>query len=193
MKNLNLVLLLIIAGLLIGCGPRVETKKMTNKDFSNYDSFAFLPNSDIELPGKSLKSMDVNDAVVETVYQNMRKRGYKLDRTSPDLLVLISTDTSVETTTEPMYAYYPYSPSITTVSPFYDTYFYRGFADYNSIVGYDVDTYAYKEGTVVLNIVDRETRETVWKGVAAESIYDQTTIDAIEEMVNAIFSEFPER
>lgn len=195
MKNINLTLFLLIAGLLAGCGPRVETKKMTSKNFSNYDSFAYLPNSDIEFQGKSLKSNDVNEAVVETVYQNLRKRGYKMDRSSPDLLVLISTNINrtVGTTTEPMYAYYPYSTSISMVSPFYDTYYYRGFADYNSIVGYDIDTYAYKEGIVVINIVDRKTKETVWKGVAAESIYDQTSIDAIEELVNAVFNEFPER
>jgi uncharacterized protein (UPF0297 family) len=195
MKNINLTLLLLITGLIAGCGPRVETKIMTDKNLSNYDSFAYLPNTDIEFQGKSLKSNDVNEAVVETVYQNLRKRGYKMDRSSPDLLVLISTYTNpmVGTRTEPMYAYYPYSTSISTVSPFYDTYYYRGFADYNSIVGYDIDTYAYKEGIVVINIVDRKTKETVWKGVAAESIYDQTSIDAIEELVNAVFNEFPER
>lgn len=194
MKKINLIVLFLVGSILFGCGPRVTTMKTTNKDLSVYDSFAYLPNTDIEMPSKSFND-DVNEAVIETINSNLRQAGYELDRQNPDLLVLVSTETDTEigATTDPIYATYPYATGVTTISPYYEPYYYPGYMDYTSFVGYDVDTYSYQEGTVVINLVDRETRETVWKGVASESIYDQSTIQEIQELVNAIFEEYPLR
>ena len=63
--------------------------------------------------------------------------------------------------------------------------------DKSKTIGYDRDTYRYKEGTVVIHLVDRKTRNTVWKGVASESLYDQTSTEAMQDLVNAIFEEYP--
>lgn len=193
MKKLNLIIMLLVAGILFGCGPRVATVKTTNKDLSKYDTFAYLPNSGIDMPSRNFDDEKVNQAVIETINNNLRQAGYQLDRQNPDLLVLVSTktDTEIATTTDPVYASYPYATGINTVSPFYDPYYYSGFYGFNNFVGYDVDTYKYKEGTVVINLVDRETKNTVWKGVASESIFNQPTIQEIQEMVKAIFEKYP--
>lgn len=193
MKKLNLIILLLVGAVFFGCGPRVATMKTTNKDLSNYDSFAYLPNSGIHMPSKSFDDESVNQAVIETINRNLTQAGYELDRQNPDLVVLVSTktNTEVETTADPVYARYPYSPGMTTVSPFYDPYYYSGYTGFNNFVGYDVDTYRYKEGTVIINLVDTQTKETVWKGVASESIYSQATIQEIQDLVNAIFEEYP--
>lgn len=193
MKKLNVIILLVLGAVLYSCGPRVATMKTTNKDLGRYNTFAYLPNSAIKMPSKSLDDESVNQAEIETVNMNLTQAGYELDRQNPDLLVLVSTktDTEVATTTDPVYARYPYSPNMTTVSPFYDPYYYSNYTGYNNLVGYDVDTYKYKEGTVVINLVDRQTKETVWKGVASESIYSQASVQEIQDLVNAIFEEYP--
>ncbi|MGB8374271.1 MAG: DUF4136 domain-containing protein [Salegentibacter sp.] len=191
--KLKKTLAILIVGLAVfACGPRVTTSKTTSKDLSNYNTFAYLPNSSVEMPDKAFND-DVNSAIVETVNNNMRKAGYTLDRNNPDLLVLISTKTNLktETTTDPVYATYPYMGGVATVSPFYDPYYYSGYANYTNIVGYDTDTYAYKEGTLIINLVDRETKETVWKGISSKSLYDQTNTAAIQDLVNQIFQEYP--
>lgn len=192
MKRLNLVILLLFGGLLISCGPRVATEKMTTKDLSVYDTFAYLPNANVSVQGMQMNSEDVSRAVVEAVNMNLRQAGYNLDRENPDLLVLISTetDTEIATTTDPVYASYPYA-GVGTVNPVYNNYYYGGYAGYNNVIGYDVDTYTYEEGTVVINLVDRETRNTVWKGVASESVAGQANVQEIRELVNAIFEEYP--
>lgn len=181
--------------LLMGCGSgsNVETAKTTDGDLSNYDSFAFLPNSNPEGVDESYDDDEVNTAVIETINMRMREAGYELDRDDPDLLVLVSTKTNVETGTQsrPVYAGYPYSSGATTVRPYYNSYYFRGFNNYNRVVGYDTDTYQYKEGTLVINLVDRETRETVWKGVASDNIYNQGTTAATRALVNDIFEEYP--
>ncbi len=192
MKKYNLIILLLIGSLLISCGPRVSTAKTASVDLNRYDTFAYLPNSNVHAEGMQLDSDEVSRAVIEAVNTNLQQEGYNLDRQNPDLLVLIETetDTEVTATTDPVYATYPYTPGVTSVSPFYDPYYYPGYTGFD-IIGYDVDAYAYEEGTVVIHLVDRETRKTVWKGVASESLAGETNLQAINDLVNAIFEEYP--
>jgi hypothetical protein len=193
MKKINLIMLLLLSGLLFSCGPRVSTEKTTSKDLSTYNSFAYLPNSNVNAQNLPMDSEEVSQAVVEAVNTNLREAGYNLDRQNPDLLVLISTrtDTELETTTEPVYATYPYTTRVGTINPVYNNYYYGGYTGFTNVVGYDTDTYSYEEGTVVINLVDRETKNTVWKGVASESLSGQSNIQGIRDLVNAIFEEYP--
>lgn len=180
--------------LIVGCGStNVQTAKTTDKDLSNYNSFAYLPNANPDIAGEDYNNEEVNTAVIEVINMNMQEAGYNLDREEPDLLVLVSTkvDSEIASRTQPVYAGYPYRSGVTTVSPFYSPYYYRGYNNFNRVVGYDTDTYEYEEGTLVINLVDRETRETVWKGVASDNIYTQGTTDAIRGLVNDIFDEYP--
>ena len=193
MKKLNLIILLMIGSLLISCGPRVSTAKTASVDLNRYDSFAYLPNANVATQNMQMNSEDVSRAVIEAVNNNLRQAGYNMDRQNPDLLVLIDTETNTEvtTTTDPVYASYPYTTGINTINPVYNNYYYGGYAGFNNIVGYDTDTYAYEEGTVVVRLVDRESRNTVWKGVASESLSGQSNIQGIRDLVNAIFEEYP--
>ncbi len=194
MKRIYLLLFAFILFTVASCGPGVETARPSNVDLSKYSTFAFLPNSNAEVPGKSYNDESINQLVVESVNQNMREAGYTLERDNPDLLVLVSTRTEIEreTTTDPMYATYPYTAGVGSVSPYYNSYYYRGYNTFGGgIVGYDTDTYAYEQGTVIINLVDRETKQTVWKGVTSDPLYDQPNPQAMRELVNAIFEEYP--
>lgn len=194
MKFLKPLLLTLVLLAVLSCGPRVETARPTAVDLEKYDTFAFLPNSNADIPNESYNNEDVNRLVVETVNQNMREAGYTLDRDNPDLLVLISTSTEIERerTTNPVYATYPYTAGVGAIGPAYGNYYYRGFNTFGGgVVGYDTDTYAYEEGTVVINLVDRETKETVWKGMTSDALYDQPNTQAMRELVNEIFEEYP--
>ncbi len=61
---------------------------------------------------------------------------------------------------------------------------------YGNVVGYDVDTYTYKEGTLVVDVVDRAKREVVWKGVSQTPVTNSRS-NAVQLMVDAISEEFP--
>lgn len=194
MKLLKPLLITLVLLAVLSCGPRVETVRPTDVNLAKYDTFAFLPNTNADIPNESYNDEDVNRMIVETVNQNMREAGYTLDRDNPDLLVLISTSTEIERerTTDPVYATYPYTAGVGAVSPYYGNYYWRGFNTFGGgIVGYDTDTYAYEEGTVVINLVDRETKQTVWKGMTSDALYDQPNTQAMRELVNEIFEEFP--
>jgi len=48
-----------------------------------------------------------------------------------------------------------------------------------------------KKELLVIYLVDKETNETVWKGASSTSIYDSGNIEAMTQLVNAIFKEYP--
>lgn len=195
MKTFKIILLALLPLLLFSCGPRVETVRPTQANLGSYDTFAYLPNSTAEAPTKAYNDETVNETVIQTINYNMEQAGYTLDRTNPDLLVLVSTKTDIETAieTEPVYAAYPYEYNTTqmTVRPYYNDYYYYNYPSYTNVVGYDVDRYAYEEGSVIINIVDRATKQSVWKGVSDTGIYNQTDVQVIRNLVNEIFAEYP--
>lgn len=193
MKNMKIILIVSLFALISACTPKVYTINPSGNDLSNYKSFAYLPNTNVEVVGKNYSDTLVNRAIVEAVKLNLIEEGMELDRDEPDLLVLISTSTNieVETETEPIYATYPYQYRSTVVNPYYGPYYYRGYPSYSGVVGYNTSTYSYKEGTVVIDLIDRKTKKTVWKGIASDEIYSQANNAAIREMVDDIFDEFP--
>lgn len=187
-------LLFVALMMLVSCGPTVNTQKKAAVDLTNYDSFAYLPNSNVEMPGKSYNDENVNQMILNTINSQMREQGYTIDRDNPDLLVLlsVSTDQETETTTDPVYARYPYaSYTGTRINSYYNGIYYNNYANYN-VVGYDTNRYQYKEGTLIVDVVDRQSKEIVWTGVSTDGIYETSETAKIREMARAIFEEFPQ-
>lgn len=190
------IFILMMTICLISCGPRVTTTKTSSKNLGNYQTFAYLPNSNFDSNQSRFNNENVGKAVIESVNRNMRQLGYTLDRTNPDLLVLMSTSTDRETnvTTDPVYATYPnYYGRNYAVSPYYEPYYYNNYYGYNRLVGYDTDVNTYKEGTLRLSLVDRGTQNVIWKGTVSDAIYsNQNDSKAIAKFVDDMFAEFPD-
>jgi hypothetical protein len=151
--NLRNLFFSVIAVSLVACGPAVNTTKTTSNDLSIYKTFAYLIAILTIWIGYGNKNIGTT---VESVNTNMQKLGYTLDRTNPDLLVLLSTSTDLDTniTKEPVYATYHYYGRSYGVSPYYQNYYYNGYSNYNQLIGYDRDLNTYKEGTLRLSLVD---------------------------------------
>jgi hypothetical protein len=180
--------------LLTACSPRVTTVNPAATDLSDYKTYAYLPNADIEMQDGNMDQKQVNQRIVDATKRQMDRKGFELDRDNPDLLLLISVkrDQEVAVDTDPVYATYPYATyGVNTVSPYYNNYYYNDFYGYTDVVGYDTDTYQYTEGTLVINLIDRKTRETVWKGYTSDAIYSGGTTGEIVELVDDIFEEMP--
>ena len=193
MKFFPIASLFLLLAVLSGCSPRVTTARPTSADLSKYTTFAYLPNADVEMRN-DVDPEEVNQRIIETVNTQMQQEGYQIDRANPDLLVLISVkrDRETETETQAVYATYPYGTSgVSNVSPYYNNYYYNDFYNYGSVVGYDTDTYNYTEGTLIISLVDRESRNTVWKGMTSEAVYSGSTTDEIVQLVDDIFDAYP--
>ncbi len=193
MKLFKYLLLGLLLTLVMSCGPRVTTKKPTNDNLSKYETFSYLPNAAIQMPDQA-QNDNVNTLVIQQINERMMDEGYKLDRSEPDLLVLVSTKVNerTETETDPVYARYgAYNRPGLRVNSYYNNFYYRGYNTVPTVVGYDTDTYNYKEGTLIVQLVERSSKETVWKGVSSTSVYDSGTTQAMTQLVNAIFDEYP--
>tara|TARA_R100000789_G_scaffold16603_1_gene19931 strand:+ start:320 stop:913 length:594 start_codon:yes stop_codon:yes gene_type:complete len=193
MKTLKNILLMVPL-LFFACGPTVRTVKAPNTNLDMYETYAFLPNS-MELENKNNDTKMVSETVLTTVTQQIQEEGLAMDRSNPDLLVLVSTKTGAEsyTDTDPIYATYPYYsyPTATNISPYYNNSYYYNYGTVNRVVGYDTDTYNYKEGTLVIDLIDADSKETVWKGVTSDNIYSGNTTEAIADLVADVFDEYP--
>ncbi|MGM1056566.1 MAG: DUF4136 domain-containing protein [Bacteroidota bacterium] len=195
-KKTTKIIFLLFLMTLIGCGPRVSTEKLTVKNLQTaYDTFAYLPNASLTAEGEIVEDPVVNQSIIEAINDNLRQKGFELDKSNPDLLVLATMEKETETRTNvnPSFAAFPYG-RVRTVYPSYHPYYYTGFYDWygpSPFFGYDAYTYDYKEGTLIVYLVDRETKRTVWKGAASKAI-NQTTPEAAQDLINAMFEEFPE-
>lgn len=194
MKLLKPIIILLVITSIYSCGPKVTTTKPTDDNLNKYQTFSYLPNAAINMPSNPEYADTVNTLVIQQINDRMMDAGYQLDQSDPDLLVLVSTKISqqTETDTDPVYARYGnYNRRGSIVSPYYDNYYYRGYSTYPTVAGYDTNTYSYEDGTLIIQLVDKDTRETVWKGISSTSIYDSSSTVAMLDLVNVIFREYP--
>ncbi len=193
-KFYRLIAIFTVILLLVSCGTRVQTERPSDKDLSQYNSFAYLPNANVEVEGMRYNDENVNRVVIDAINSNMQQKGFNLDRDNPDLLVLVRVNTQLgqRTTQQPVYAAYPYTAPVRTINPVYGPYYYRGYQTWiggGGILGWTRDTSMYEEGTTVVELVDRQSRETVWRGTLSRDIFGQNNTQAITNMVATIFDE----
>lgn len=196
--TINLVAMLSLA-LLWSCGPKVTSTVKTDKNLSNYETYAYLPNSSIEAPENTNQSEDVGKNIVEAMNNNMQKVGYTMDRNDPDLLVIINTNYDKETDVDvdreyyydSNYAYYPYATAL-PVNTYYNDYYYNGYNAYNDIVDYDVTLDKYTDAGMVVSLVDKDTKNIVWTGSVDDfNVYQDNTSAEVAEYVDNVFDDYP--
>jgi hypothetical protein len=154
--------------LLASCAskPTIETDYDHTIDFSRYKTYGFFNPMGIENPNySSIYGSIFRDAIGK----EMDSRGYR-QSDNPDLLINVSgrlqDKTKVTTTSDPYMGggYYGYRRGA-----------YGPWGGY----GYGTTTHVsnYTEGTVNVDIVDREQKRMVWEGVAVGRVTGDKTND----------------
>jgi len=177
-----------MAVLLASCAskPAIESDYDHTIDFSQYKTFGFFNPMGIENPNySSIYGSIFRDAISK----EMESRGYTKSA-NPDLMINVSgrlqDKTKITTTSDPyMGAGY---------------YGYRGGA-YGAWGGYGYGTQThvsnYTEGTVNVDLVDRELKRMVWEGVAVGRVNEKKTGDETREAIYAgirdMFAGYPFR
>ena len=194
MKNLKHVLSLAVLGLLlVSCGPKVETEKVVPVNLDQFSSFAFLPNQDTIQTSRYNNAL-VNEIVISEINENMQKLGYRLDRSQPDLLVYyhLMLDEDIAVNGVPVYTDYGYYRPGYYVGPYYRNYLYNNYFTIPRLAaGVGIEQVPYKEGTVVIDIINRRTNQIVWRGKANDIVTPNNLEEELRTYVNAIFDEFP--
>lgn len=172
-----------VSGLMLSAcstSPRIHSVYEQGVDFSKYDTFSFFQNHE----PKGEEYLSLNDKYLrQAITQELTARGLRESET-PDLLVgfNISTKEKISSTT------YPAGPL--------GYYGYRSRYGYTYGLGYGSDTRVnqYTEGTLNIDVVDREQKQLVWEGVAVGRLKDKPSENLKKEVfdvVSAIFNKFP--
>lgn len=164
-KITSLMLLVGFALLTIGCSTlKVNHDWDREKDFSKYKTFDFLtPPMDYR----------VSDLVMKRVYSSialeMKNKGLTRVMDDPDLLIAVHT--GVQDKIDVTYWGYHYAP-----------YYWYGYWGPGSTTAY-----RYEEGHLVIDMVDADDEELVWRGVASAVLPDNPNPARMSEGVaNAV-------
>lgn len=180
---------------LAGCAsvPRVSTDYDPRADFSHYRTWAFYEPITMENAGYA---SFLTERIRADVRREMEQRGYRYAEASPDVRVNFQTDVQDRL----------------RVSPgFYDPFAYGGrwgwggpwgwrspwgFDDFGYGYGYgrqNVDS--YREGTLVIDVVDSTRKQLAWTGTAASRVSSRKTPEEraqrLDVAVAEIFRKYP--
>ncbi|WP_424493980.1 DUF4136 domain-containing protein [Salinimicrobium sp. GXAS 041] len=192
LKNYFFGVSFILTLFIVGCGPKVNTDKKTSRDLSNYSSYSFLPNQDTIL-NSNYDNDYINEIVIDGINQNMKEQNLRLERSQPDLLVYyhIMFDEEMAVNASPVYTNYSYYRPGYYVGPYYRNYLYNNYFTIPRIAGTGIEQVPYKEGTIVVDLIDRRTNEIVWRGRANDVVQAGNLDQEIRDYINAIFEEYP--
>jgi hypothetical protein len=164
-----------MAALLSACAsqPEVTTDYDRSANFSQYHTYGFAAEQEgsyQSLTGKYIKS---------AVSQELEKRGYKPSAT-PDLLVYSSVNKQdkvrVENNPQPVGVYG------------------MRWGGYAGWAGYNQTAWPYTEGTLTVDLVDRNKKQLVWRGAVSDTLdSDKKSLNQVEiqQAVGQLFAKYP--
>lgn len=195
MRWVYIILMGMMLGSLGSCSSaRVYSDKVQGVDLSRFKTYAWLPSPKDTTDGnKNALSSDIADQNIRAaVDREMQSRGYRLDPTNPDLLVLQHTNfqNRQETVRSPIYSSYNYYYPGFYAGPWYP-YYYSGYSSMPYITGYDIRQIEYTEGKVVIDVIDRDKHQLVWRGWSTEEIDTQKDVNKLYKHVEDIFDKYP--
>lgn len=170
----TIIIISILA--LTACSPDIRVYSDHDPDYQmkQFKTFDWGQQADIETNGNPLYYNELNDKRIKSaILKELSSRGYVRTDADPDLVIhyhIIIDDQSVITTEPFGYFYGPYWMRMRT------------------------DVYSYREGTLIIDLMDTKTKNLVWRGWATAAI-DMIPQEQTEEIINRaiakIFRRFP--
>lgn len=174
MKSFIIIATLVFLG---GCSPHLRVYSDQDPDYQvkNFRTFNWGELIDIEKNKNPLHYNELNDKRIKAaVLKELSGRGYIHSELNPDLIIHyhIIVDEQSVVTTEPFgYIYGPYWTRTRT------------------------NVYSYREGTLIIDLMDPKTNSLVWRGwatAALDTITPENTEEIIKRAVAKIFRKFPQ-
>ena len=170
--------LLIISLLACSSAKVLNTEKADDIDFKSYKTFDFYK---IEARGDTVSQLfnDRIEKLENAIALRLQQSGYLNSKTNPDLLVNIGLVVNEKVQTR--------DTDFRTDAPRY-----MGQRRY-SWKSKQVEVGTYKEGTVTVDLVDRQQNKLVWTGTVQDIIPEKESglEKAISRGVKKLFADFP--
>jgi len=165
----------------------VSIKKVNSSVFKTY---AWLPEA--RPSTSSYYDNDIaSDKIVDAASAELNKRGFVMSNQDPDLLIkyMAGVDNKTVTYNDPVYYSAPWS-----LSPRFGYYrgrsaFYYSYANpYPIYVDNSVTKLQIKEGSIIIDIIERKTSKLIWRGWAQGDLSsEEKAIEDIPNVVDQIF------
>lgn len=172
------------------------TAGLNRTNLSEYRTFAWMPpphRRNASANGNMAADAKIKDAATAA----LQNKGLTLNQRNPDLIVSYSTAVGKGTRTYyyPQYGYGGIYPGFGLGWGgwggwgWYRPYYYYGAPFVYGGVGVSHDH--YKEGTLIIDLIDRRSRQIVWRGFGVGEVHrnPKKDIDALPEVVNGILDQ----
>ena len=165
-RALSVITIIGVALTVLGCATYT-----THYDYDPQVRFVELKNYDWLEPvnkGQVLNELTVK-RIITAVDNQLAGKGYSMDSGNPDFLVAIHGGTEKK---------------VDVVDWGYS---YRGFENYRYSTysrNRRIDVYEYEEGTLIIDFVDGDTRELIWRGSVTKVIDPKANPEKREKVIN---------
>lgn len=170
----------VILAAMGACGPtvKVTTDYDRNASFTGYKTYHIY-----DVKGKSEVSQLNGDRIVNAVMDNMNKKGFTGVAENQDLDVNVMTVTQDKKTVTANTNYYGYGGA-------YRPYGYWGGTGSTTTT---FNAYEYKNGSLIIDIIDSKTQKMIWQGVGNADIDGEVSNPDkfIQDAVTKIMADFP--
>lgn len=165
-----IIMLLVLAG----CSHQIKVYSDIDPDYDlwRYTTFRCAQNENIESGKNPLYYNELNDKRVNSaIVEQLKLKGYTAREEKPDVILHYHIVIEDQTVVVPEPYGYSYGPYWTNLQ------------------------LSYKEGTLIIDLIDANTNRLVWRGWAVSSmdtVYDPHQVeDFIKFAVEKIFRKFP--
>lgn len=196
MKSSFTVLCLLLIGWLSSCSPAVNVQEKQGVNFSRFKTYDWAK-TEVKSTGDAnpiYKSSLADEMIQNAIGQELSKRGIRrvTGNARPDFYVTYhlyveNAERTVSNPPAPGYAY-PYAVSYRGgFLPINYGYWYSP-AYFNT--GYHTEQ--YKEGTMIVDIIDARSNDLVWRGSVADPVNDPASFGKqFSESARDILEKFP--
>jgi len=180
-KKYKYVWSLVLALLATGCAV---TDIDRSANFQSYKTFAWGEAS-IEVKNPLYRGELIDKEIKSTIRSEFAKRGISLTNKTPDFLVNYQTYTEDKQRTLGSNFGYPF------YYPFGFYGFRWGMPYYGYGGAYPQGSSSYTEGTLIIDIVDGKTKESVWRGSVSSELSSTRLAKQIDKGVKTIMKKYP--
>ncbi len=192
MKKLIYVLPAVLLVVLSSCTSYNYYKAAINKtDLSSYHTFAWMPQAKAD--GKNQSNAMADNKIKDATTKSLLSKGLKLSQDTPDLIINYTLTTGQGSRTN-LYASYP-------VYPFgyfgfgwgwgYRPYYYAYGAPFSYYGAVVAEKEHYKEGTLIIDLIDSRTHRIVWRGFGVGEVHknNEKNIADLPKVVEGILDQ----
>jgi len=163
---------IMLISVLVGCsGIKVTTDYNQEFDFSGFKTYDWMAAKPDVLRDPLIDTALLDRRVKQAVERELSEQGYVSAEEDPDFLLSYHFGTESQVDVTSCGYHYPESPRCW---------------------GQEIETYTYTEGTLIIDVVEPDDLELVWRGYATGAIHDIERMDeTIGEAVKKVLAKFP--